>query len=1068
MIPLPIDPHIDAIMGALRAHPVVIVRAETGAGKSTRIPRRLLDDGLRCLVTQPRRLAARTVAERVADELGEPLGGRVGFRTARERQESARTSCLFVTEGLALVRELLGAQRAYDVLVLDEVHEWSRDMEVLVAWARRELRGGASFRLVIMSATMEAEQLAAYFGDAPVFSIPGRTYPVTTRDHAPHGHQQEPWTAMARDVAALVGEGRNVLVFAPGKGEIEDLCQRCSALDAEVIPLHGGLDRAEQARAFRRYGRPKVVIATNVAQTSITIEDVDAVVDSGLERRTEVHAGVEGIFLRPTSLADGNQRAGRAGRTRPGIYIDHAAEVQRLDFPVPEIRRIRLDQAVLRLAMAELDLEELELFHAVETAEVHSAKETLRALGCLGEGITVTEIGQRVSRLPTSVRAGRMLIEAEARGVLAEVITIAAILESGGIVDGKATDETTRVPIWRRHVADPLSDHVTFLRLYEQAERAGRGAWRSLGLHGKGMSDAQATRRGIAEAATRTLKSGVVRGTRDDIVKSVATGLVDQLRAATTNRWGEPAYGADSRKLAKESSIDAARAPWVVGEPFDIQGSKGPVRLLRMVSAVDPAWLAELAPAMVTTEVSDPQYVAATDQTTAQVVIRFRGLAIQSARAPHAAPEALVRWLVRCIGGSEHLDAALSDEHSTAILGARHALLAMKKVNDRAGTTRHAIAAPEAIHGWLAERVGHACRLADIAHETLRLEGPPDTETAAVLAAHPDAIMVCGVACPVAYGASSASIAMPTGVSVFDLPDALQTPGGRPVALIRREGWDDKAWTDLRSLKHSEGGKAAAAQFAAWARPDVGGDEIIETVYGELAGLGLVAYGVRGAQWTAWSTSREEAEAALNAGLRHRIGELVDYGDPLRDRVCRALTESHTLASLRALFASTTAEMERAAAAKAAAAVRDSAEEVDALAVFARGDASPWGPIEANERMARTAVRFVRAAMVDRDPRAVAQILTLEAGEQYGRARRAASIAVHFPGAQEAAGVAPDWQSGADVRTIAAWARAVAAKAPRGGVRAEGRRPLTAAPVAVAPLGATLGDLMGRFGKPRR
>ncbi|MFB6225463.1 MAG: DEAD/DEAH box helicase, partial [Candidatus Paceibacteria bacterium] len=209
---LPINSYRQQIIEAVQNNPVTIITAETGAGKSTGVPQFLLEAGYSPVITQPRRLAASSVAERVAEERGEQLGGTVGYRTAVDRQDTQKTRCLFSTDGLALVRELMG-QRSRDVLVIDEAHEWNENIEVLVSWAKQQIEQGADFKVVLMSATLESEKLSEFFGGALVIEVPGRLYPVEERQ--PQGENPED------DVANLVREGRNVLMFQPGTGEIQ-------------------------------------------------------------------------------------------------------------------------------------------------------------------------------------------------------------------------------------------------------------------------------------------------------------------------------------------------------------------------------------------------------------------------------------------------------------------------------------------------------------------------------------------------------------------------------------------------------------------------------------------------------------------------------------------------------------------------------------------------------------------------------------------------------------------------------------------------------------------------------
>jgi HrpA-like RNA helicase len=384
---LPIAGFRDEILGLVRDHQAVVITAETGAGKSTQVPAWLTDVGYAVTCTQPRRLAARTLAQRVAEERGERLGETIGVRTREDRAVSSRTRCVYATDGLALVRELVGDQA--QCLVIDEVHEWSINVETLVAWARRRIRLDPAFRCVLMSATLDAQRLSEYLDGAPVVSVPGRLHPID--DVAPQG-------SVIDDAARLLSAGRNVLVFQPGRAEIEQTASdlRARGVDAELIPLHGGLAPAEQARAFARYARPKCVIATNVAQTSVTLDDIDAVVDSGMERRSEVVRGIEGLYLRPISRSDARQRRGRAGRTRPGVYVDHCPlteSSERAEYPTAEILRSRLDQTVLRLAVAGLDAGELKFFHQPRREDLTTAKQSLTALGLLGPDGMITDRG---------------------------------------------------------------------------------------------------------------------------------------------------------------------------------------------------------------------------------------------------------------------------------------------------------------------------------------------------------------------------------------------------------------------------------------------------------------------------------------------------------------------------------------------------------------------------------------------------------------------------------------------------------------------------------------------------
>lgn len=630
---LPILAFRDQIVNAVRNNPVVVITAETGAGKSTQVPQYLLDEGYDLVITQPRRLAARTVAERVAEEIGEDIGGLVGYRTAVDRRDSPATRCLFCTDGLALVRELMGQNKG--VLVLDEVHEWNENMEVLVAWAKRQVEAGADFKVVLMSATLEAEKLAVFFNGAPVISVPGRLFSVEVK---------QPSARLIDDVATLVAQGRNVLVFQPGKQEIEDTCAALKQMQvsAEILPLHGQLTSEEQSRCFKHYGRPKVVVSTNVAQTSVTIDDIDAVVDSGMERRIELVDGVEGLYLKPISYADSTQRKGRAGRTKPGIYIDHCGASNRPDFPVAEIMRKRLDQTVLRLAIAGFDMEKLAFFHQPNVSDIHDARRTLVGLGCMTADGGVTKIGKLVNRLPVSVQYARMLVEADRLGVVDDILTVAAIMEMGGVTVPPPSRNQPDRPDWRRMVpSESESDVMGQLAVWQMGESMSKDEMREKGISLRTYFRAKEIRRHLEQAVKQFFQFGST-GRREDILKAVCAGMVDHLYKGSygSYRNGE---GLD-RELGTASLVRGAE--WLVGKPFDLQiktrRGEMTLKLIELASKVNPMWLTEIAPQLVEQKSGlSPRYDAQKDSVVSTTQVYFNGQMVkEEAVADGQHPEA--------------------------------------------------------------------------------------------------------------------------------------------------------------------------------------------------------------------------------------------------------------------------------------------------------------------------------------------------------------------------------------------------------------------------------------------
>ena len=599
---LPITAYRDQILTTIKNNPVTIVNAQTGAGKSTQVPQFLWEEGYDVVCTQPRRLAARSLAERVAEEVGCELGNEVGYLVANDRLVSDVTHLRYITDGIQMVHELLGRSVATDnrVLIIDEAHEWNLNIEVLVAWAKQQIQEDAPFKVVLMSATLEAEKLSAYFNGAPVINVPGRLYPVEVK---PAGK------SIAEDVAHLVRLGRNVLVFESGKMAIEDLIEQLvkMTLHAEILPLHGELDPADQKKCFAHYDRPKIVISTNVAQTSVTIDDIDAVVDSGMERRIEMVNGVEGLYIGAISKADAEQRKGRAGRTKPGMYIDHCPErmyEDRRQYSKAEIERVRLDQAVLRLAEVGFDMETLEFFHQPELVAILNAKSSLKKLGCMDSKGRVTSIGRKIARMPCSVMYGRMILEADRLGVVNDVLTIAAIMDVGEIHMRKDREGNERRE-WRWHVDNEReSDMLAQLALFKNADemmqnpKLGRNALYEAAIRPKMFFRVKEQRRNLEKAIYRYVNDVKSTGSREDVMKCICAGMVDHLYR---REYASYRGGADGtiRQMGKESIVTRG-GDFVVALPFDLQittrRGRMTLNLLRMVSKADVTWLEEVAP----------------------------------------------------------------------------------------------------------------------------------------------------------------------------------------------------------------------------------------------------------------------------------------------------------------------------------------------------------------------------------------------------------------------------------------------------------------------------------------
>ncbi|WP_062208886.1 ATP-dependent RNA helicase HrpA [Streptomyces sp. NBRC 109706] len=454
---LPVSQKKDDILAAIRDHQVVIVAGETGSGKTTQIPKICLElgRGVRGLIghTQPRRIAARTVAQRVADELGTSIGETVGFKIRFTDQGSERTLVKLMTDGILLAeiqqdREL----RQYDTIIIDEAHERSLNIDFLLGYLAQLLPRRPDLKVIITSATIDPERFARHFSDgdgrpAPIVSVSGRTYPVEVRyrplvEDADEGDEEDPAerdqiAAIGDAVDELMAEGPgDILVFLSGEREIRDTAdalEKRRLPHTEVLPLYARLSHGEQQRVFQRHPGRRIVLATNVAETSLTVPGIRYVIDPGTARisRYSHRTKVQRLPIEPVSQASANQRKGRCGRTSDGICIRLYSEddfLARPEFTDAEILRTNLASVILQMNAAGLG--EVERFPFIDPPDHRSIKagvQLLEELGALA-GDRLTETGRKLSRLPVDPRLARMVLEAERNGCVREVMVIVAAL----------------------------------------------------------------------------------------------------------------------------------------------------------------------------------------------------------------------------------------------------------------------------------------------------------------------------------------------------------------------------------------------------------------------------------------------------------------------------------------------------------------------------------------------------------------------------------------------------------------------------------------------------------------
>ncbi|GHJ30232.1 MULTISPECIES: ATP-dependent RNA helicase HrpA [Streptomyces] len=488
---LPVSQKKDAILEAVRDHQVVIVAGETGSGKTTQIPKICLElgRGVKGLIghTQPRRIAARTVAERIAEELRSPLGESVGWKVRFTDQVSKDTHVKLMTDGILLAeiqtdREL----RQYDTIIIDEAHERSLNIDFLLGYLARLLPRRPDLKVVITSATIDPERFSRHFGDAPIVEVSGRTYPVEVRyrpllEEGGEDSDRDQITAICDAVDELRAEGPgDILVFLSGEREIRDTADALNKKKlpaTEVLPLYARLSHAEQHRVFQRHTGRRIVLATNVAETSLTVPGIRYVIDPGAARisRYSHRTKVQRLPIEPISQASANQRKGRCGRTSDGICIRLYSEedfLTRPEFTDAEILRTNLASVILQMTAAGLgDIEKFPFIDPPDRRNIKDGIQLLEELHALDSKQKdprkrLTQVGRKLAQLPVDPRLARMVLEADRNGCVREVMVIAAALS---IQDPRErpSDKQQQADQSHARFKDETSDFLAFLNLWK-------------------------------------------------------------------------------------------------------------------------------------------------------------------------------------------------------------------------------------------------------------------------------------------------------------------------------------------------------------------------------------------------------------------------------------------------------------------------------------------------------------------------------------------------------------------------------------------------------------------------
>ena len=617
---LPIHSVADQIVAGLAAHGRVVLSAPTGSGKSTQVPQILIDAAQvegEIVVLQPRRLAARLLAKRVAQERGCKLGEEVGYQIRFENVVGPRTRIRFVTEAI-LLRQILQdpSLKGVGAVVFDEFHERHLTSDLSISCALKSVQSvRPDLKLVVMSATLDIETLEGYLKPCARVEASGRMYPVAMRNMgAALNRDAAPvWSRAAAAFRTAVREGieGDVLIFMPGAFEIRKTIDAVEALpearDYDVLPLHGELSPDAQDRAVSSGGRSKVIVSTNVAETSITIEGVRVVIDGGLARiaRYDARRGINSILVEPISRASAEQRMGRAGRTGPGHCMrlwseaEHASRAERDE---PEVKRVDLSETLLLLAAAGISQpEQFAWFEAPEPKALTRAHDLLHDLGALDSEGVITETGRKMAGFPLHPRYARMLLEADHRGVLPEVALIAGLSQGRSFYrasrDGRVRKEQLRQI---EDQADERSDFFVHLQAWYLAREAkfNANACGMLGIHGGAARQAGDTARQLLQLAQRQgldTREAALPDEAERICKCLLAGFSDHL--AKRNDSGTRRcrmVHARSGELRRESVVGT---PLFVAAEIEEREVRGDVTvLLGMATAVEPAWLDELFP----------------------------------------------------------------------------------------------------------------------------------------------------------------------------------------------------------------------------------------------------------------------------------------------------------------------------------------------------------------------------------------------------------------------------------------------------------------------------------------
>jgi ATP-dependent helicase HrpA len=657
---LPIAAQREAIVDLLRRHPVLIVAGDTGSGKSTQLPQYCLEAGrgAQGLIahTQPRRIAARALAARIAEERGEAVGASVGFRVRFADQVSAATRIVLMTDGLLLAELTRDARLSrYDTVIVDEAHERTLNIDLLLGVLQRLRRSRPELGVIVTSATLDVARVARFFGDAPIVSVSGRSYPIEVRyrEPAPDGEETDLPTAVLQAWRDLEAEprlaGGDVLVFLPGEREIADVGELLGReLDpgTEVLPLYSRLSWEQQSRIFVRTGRRRIVLATNVAETSLTVPGIRAVIDAGLARisRYSIRSRLQRLPIEPVSQASADQRKGRCGRLGEGICVRLYGEedfAARAPFTEPEILRTNLAALLLRLAADRLGAaEEFPFIDPPDSRALADGYRLLQELGALDAQLAITRTGRAMARLPLDPRLARALLESKRFRAEAEVLAIVAALSvpDPRIVQAGAEGED---PAAAEQLDDAKSEFLGYARLWRAYRRVREGPRRELRRWCKERRLSLLRLSEWENVYMQVRDRAAELGIRPQETPASFTGVHRALLAGFATMVGclgeEGAYlGTRGVRfhLLPGSPLRRRKARWLMAANI-VETSRV---FARCVAVVEPAWIEAAAAHLIKREYLEPDWDERREEVVARERTSLLGLILRNDRIVNYGP----------------------------------------------------------------------------------------------------------------------------------------------------------------------------------------------------------------------------------------------------------------------------------------------------------------------------------------------------------------------------------------------------------------------------------------------